>query len=147
MASKQVFTLTGSSSASASTTTIVTTLGASLLGYDWFSIDATLTGATGGTLDVYIQRKVTDNVWVDWIHFPQIAGGGSGKYSAMSGADKTIHAVAIGTDAGHGTPALAANTVVGGHPGSTVRVVTVTGAGVSVAGTFAIYLGCWKSDK
>ncbi len=147
MANRSVFPLTGSSSASASTSTIVATFGGSLLSYDWFTIDGTFAGATGGACDWHIQRKVTTDVWADWLHFPQIAAGATKRYSVMSGSDKTIHEVTHGTDASHGTPALAANTFVGGHPGQTVRLVAVTGSGVSVASAATVYLTCWQGTK
>lgn len=148
MASKQVFTITGSSSASASTTTIVGNNQGSLLPFDWFTVDASLTGATGGTCDVYLQRKVDDNIWADWLHFPQLtAGQAATQYTAQGGSGTTIYVVEQGTDASAGTPALAANTFVGGHPGQFVRCVAVTGIGVSVAASITIKITGWKSDK
>lgn len=147
MAERKLFTLTGSSSASASTSTIVATLGASLILYDRFIIDATFAGATGGTCDWYLQRKITDNVWADWLHWPQIVAATTKRYSAQSGSGIAIAEVTHGTDASHGTPALAANTFVGGIPGQTVRLVAVTGTGVSVASTATVYLTCWIESK
>src|ERR1700722_8289834 len=36
---------------------------------------ATLQGATGGTLDIYVQVSGDDGIWRDAIHFAQLAAG------------------------------------------------------------------------
>ena len=113
------------------TTQVVATC-AGLLRFDRIMVDASLTGVAGGTLDVYLQREVDTNVWADWAHFPQItAGNAAVEFSLQSGSDKTIHTVEQGTAASAGTPALAAGTLVGGHPGNRLRMVFVTGAGAT----------------
>lgn len=130
--SSQVFLLEGTSPATASTVIAATVHG--LDAFDEFMIDASLLGATGGTLDVYLQRKVAEDVWVDWLHFTQLSAGGSAvSYSVSThgkGGNATgqIVAVGIGTNSSAGTPALAAGAFVGGHPGSSVRMVFVAGA-------------------
>lgn len=127
------------------TTEIAADIFDDLLDYDWFSVDADLTGATGGTLDVYIQRWVENDVWRDWIAFPQIAAGVAvAYYSAQSGGNTTIQAVGNGTDSA-ATPALAANSFVGGHPGRKARVVLVAGAATSAGASQVIRLTAWKS--
>jgi hypothetical protein len=95
-------------------------------------IDATLTGATGGTLDVYLQRKVADDSWFDWVHFPQLADGAATKrYTVtITGNGSTIVEVGGGSDASPGV-ALAANTAVDVTPGGDVRIVFVAGVGTS----------------
>lgn len=117
--------------------TETTEVGSSATGLDEFQeihIEADLVGATGGTLDVYIQRKLADDLWRDWIHFPTIsAGGGAVKYSVPPGYTKDIYTVGGGTDASPGI-ALAADTFVGGHPGNTIRAVYDAGPSTS-AGT------------
>lgn len=139
----QLFTLTGTSPASASTA-----LGGVAPGldrFDGFNIDADLVGATGGTLDVYLQRQVADNVWRDWLHFPQLtAGGAAVRYSVSTapGVANTIVAVGTGTDSA-ATPVLAANTFVGGHPGTKVRVVLVAGASTSAGAVYTIHIKGW----
>lgn len=119
--------------------------------YDWFTIDAQLVGATGGNLDVYLQRQVavdaevSGGVWADWLHFPQLSGSASAvKYSAISGANTTITVVGNATDASGATPALAANTFVGGHPGNKLRAVYVAGSGTSAGAAVKIYITGWK---
>lgn len=146
---RKLFTISGTSPAAAGTAIV----GSALRGlekFDWFTIDAALVGATGGTLDIYLQRQialdseVTGGVWADWLHFTQLAAAASAvKYSVQTGADKTLSTVAHGTDASAGTPALSAAAFVGGHPGLAVRCVAVAGASTSAGAAVTIYLGCF----
>lgn len=112
--------------------------------FDFFMIDAALVGATGGTLDVYLQREVGDlgsGTWRDWLHFPQLAAGAAAVYYSLStGADKTIVVVGNG-----GTPALAVNTFVGGHPGYQLRAYYVAGASTSAGAAVAINIMAWRN--
>ena len=71
-ADRKVFTITGTSPGSASTA-IVGSVARGLRAYDWFTVHANLQGATGGTLNVRLQRKITDDVWSDWVSFTQLA--------------------------------------------------------------------------
>lgn len=129
-----------SSSASASTTTAPANGTVfELEQYDAITVAAKIVGCTGGTLDVYLQRKLETDVWVDFAHFPQVAAGATKYYQLSASLGATINEVGTGTDATP-APALAANTVVAGHPGTCLRVVCVTGAGVSVAGTVTLYV-------
>ncbi len=113
--------------------------------YTWFMIDADLQGATGGTLDVYLQRKLATNVWRDWVHFTQLAAGASAvKYCVTPLSTNAIFIVGGGTDAAPGV-ALAANTNVGGHPGEIVRIVFVAGASTSAGAAQTIRIQCWQS--
>lgn len=143
---RRVIIISGTSPSSASTA-VLSGLAAGLEGFDEVRIDADLVGATGGTLDVYVQRQValdaeiSGGVWVDWIHFPQLgAGAAAVRYSVSPGAGVAISPVGVGTDASAGTPALAANTSVGGHPGSAVRVVCVAGVSTSAGATVKVYV-------
>jgi len=95
------------------------------------SIFSTLQGATGGTLDVYIQYSPDGGTtWVDYAHFPQLAAGAgatSRVWSASKNAQQTT-LTSVGTGA---SPALGANTIVGGDWGDRLRVVAVAGASTS----------------
>lgn len=142
----QTFTITDTSPAAASTA--VGTVLAGLADYQAFRIDAALVGATGGTLDVYLQRKVKDNVWADWLHYTQLASGGAAvKWTAVAGvpvlSTTLTSTFGIGNDASPSV-ALAANTFTGGHPGSAIRPVYVAGASTSAGAAVLIYLTCWK---
>lgn len=129
-------------------------IGTAVLGlrpFDWFTIDAILIGPTGGTIDVTLQRKIGDlpdgtavDLWVDWLHFPQVSAGTTAKYSAISGASTTIQTVGM-VAAATFTATLAANTFVGGHPGDQIRAVCTTGAGTSGAAAQKIYITAWNA--
>lgn len=137
-------TITATSPASASTAVAVATV-PGLEKFDWFAIEADLAGATGGTLDVYVQRRLANNLWRDWIHFPQLAAGAAAvKYSVQSGSTTTITVVGGGTDASPGV-ALAVNTALGGHPGSELRVVFVAGASTSAGAAQTVRVYGWKN--
>lgn len=121
--------VTATSPASASTTILGTFRGLSR--WDSFTVVAELQGATGGTLNVYLQRKIADDVWSDWVSFTQLASGAAAvKYAVCPTASNTISTVGSGSDATP-SPALAAGSCAGGHPGDAVRVVAVAGAGTS----------------
>lgn len=136
----QVFHVTDTSPAAASTV-----VGAGLRGLGRFTslrIDALLVGATGGVLDIYLQRLVAANVWADWCHFVQLASGGAAaRYSLKCAmADSTtIVAANAGTDA---APAvgLSAATFLGGHPGEGFRLVYVAGTSTSAGAAIELYV-------
>ena len=142
---RKVFTITGTSKASSGQALVGSAL-AGLDKYDYFMVDALLVGATGGTLDLYVQRKLDTDVWLDWIHFPQLAGGASAIYysaSCQPGNGLTV----VGKTADNGTtgaPALAANTIVGGHPGDQIRLVCVAGGGTSVGAAVTVYVSAFN---
>lgn len=137
-------TISQTSPAEASTVVATTTV-AGLEHYDWIAVEADLVGAAGGTLDVYVQRKLAANLWRDWIHFPQLAAGSAAvKYSVQSGSTNDIYPVGGGTDAAPGV-ALAVDTAVGGHPGTELRVVFVAGAGTSEGAAQTIRVFGWKN--
>jgi hypothetical protein len=105
---------------------------------DRLVVDATLLGGTGGTLDVYLQRKIAADTWRDWIHFPQVAAATAKKYTVtITGDGTSIVETGGGSDAAPGV-ALAANTAVNVIPGGDVRVVFVSGGGVSVGASNSI---------
>lgn len=143
---RQLFTITGTTPAAASTAIVGSNVGG-LAAFDYFTIEAALIGATGGVLDLYLQRRVADasevagGVWADWLHFPQLgAAAGAIKYTARSGVDTSIRVTGFGTDASGGTPALAANTLCGGHPGEVLRLVAVAGVSTSAGAAVTIYI-------
>lgn len=101
-----------------------------LQNYDALSIRATLTGATGGTLDVYLQTSVDGVEWRDYAHFAQIAAAtAAATYGfSVSRSGQQVSITAIGKDA---SPAIAANAVLGGDFGNQMRAVYVAGVGTS----------------
>ena len=101
-----------------------------------FTIVRTLQGATGGTLDVYLQFSPDGSTWYDWAHFDQQAG------SAAANTKVWVPALTnTSTTIGSGTsPALAVSTFIGGHPTKAVRVLYVSGSGTSVGAAQTIKL-------
>ena len=106
-------------------------------GFDAIVLDAYLQGATGGTLDIYVQRLAPDGTnWLDYAHFPQLADGAAAQwYTAELQPALGINAVGSGT-----SPSLAANTILGGHPGSEIRLVFVAGTGTSAGAAQRLFV-------
>jgi len=98
--------------------------------YEGVDIVAELQGATGGTLDVYVQLCPDGQNWYDVIHFAQQAAAGSlNIYQAtLSLATTTTAPIAVGKNL---SPALAASTVVNGAWTDRLRLVMKAGASTS----------------
>lgn len=114
------------SPAAASTAASANALG----GFDSFDaveIVASLQGATGGTLNVYVQASWDGGTsWFDWIAFPQLAAAASTIHHRVSpGLPGVINTV--GKDL---TPLLSAGSVAGTW-GPMLRVVYKAGASTS----------------
>lgn len=143
---KTAQTVTATSPAAASTTVAADQFKGSMLSNaDMLVVDALLVGGTGGTLDVYLQRKLDTNVWRDWIHFPQVAAGTTKRFTvAVTGEGSTIVDCGGGSDASPGV-ALAANTAVNVLPGSDVRVVFVAGVGTNAGASNSVTITPYQS--
>lgn len=136
---KQVAIFSGTTPAAAGThvETAVTGLGP----FKTASIVAQLIGATGGTLDLYLQGSSDGGTtWYDIAHFAQLASGAGALnkvFSISKGAITALTTTGIGTLT---TPAvgLAAATVVSGDFGDRIRLVEVTGAGASAGAAIVI---------
>lgn len=138
---------TGATPASASSALVAGCIvGPSLNKYDWFEIDVVATGGTGGTLDVYLQRKLETDVWVEFAHLPQVAAATTKYFSLKSQAGTAITEVGKFNDAGSGTAVLAANSLVGGHFGDIFRVYVTAGAGTTVAGAVTLYVRAFRAQ-
>lgn len=123
------FTLSGASPAAAGAAVGVTVTG--LGAYRSLSVYANLQGATGGTLDVYLQYSPDGGTtWVDYTHYAQLAAAAAATalVFAVSRAGQQTTITTVGTGL---TPALAADTVVGGGWGDRLRVVFVAGSGTT----------------
>lgn len=145
---KDAQTVTLTSPAAASTAVGATQFkGSMFLSAEKLVIDADLTAGAGGTLDVYLQRKIASDTWRDWIHFPQLTAAQSKKYSlSITGDGASIVEVGGGSDAVPGV-ALAANTAVNITPGGDVRVVFVAGVGTSAGGSNVITITPYTERK
>jgi hypothetical protein len=111
--------------------------------YRGLRIEAFLIGATGGTLDVYLQRKLGPNAWTDWCHFAQLASGAAAAKFSLACEHANVASITtaanVGTDGAPGV-ALAANNFVGGHPGDIIRAVYVAGASTSAGAVLAFHV-------
>jgi len=107
------------------------------------TIDAALVGATGGTLDVYLQRRVGAD-WVDWVHFTQLSAGAAAVRYVMD-TDKTPDTGAAVTVGANTTPLLAAGEMAGSRPGDTIRALYVAGASTSAGAAVSIKLTGWQA--
>jgi hypothetical protein len=99
--------------------------------YDAVDVIADLQGATGGSLDVYLQISPDDGQnWYDIIHFPTISAGAAVKsYQApISNSTVTNTPILVGKNL---NPALAGGTVVNGAFSDRMRLVFVAGSGTS----------------
>ena len=113
------------------------------------SIDSIVRAGTGGTLDLYLQRRIDVNMWLDWIHFPQVIAGATSAFTLIvdgsGNYNNPIVMVGLSTDA-TASPALAANGLANTLPTlnsnvtSEVRLVMVAGAGTSAAGSVSVYV-------
>lgn len=102
-----------------------------------FVIDAALIGATGGTLDIYLQRKV-GATWVDWYKFPQLLAAASAVRTTLDcDAASQVAETAVGTGS---SPVLAASKLTCRHPGDEVRVWMVAGVSTSAGAAVSITL-------
>jgi hypothetical protein len=105
---------------------------AGLIGdYKGAQLVADLVGATGGTLDVYVQNSPDGGLnWYDVVHFPQIAAGAA--LASYSAPISTATATSVPTQVGKNlSPALAANKVVNGALTDRLRLVMVAGLGTT----------------
>jgi hypothetical protein len=107
---------------------------------DSMIILADLVGVTGGTLDVYLQVAPKEaDIWMDYAHFTQLGAGAAAITRAWS-VTRFAQVTSVATVARGDVPALAANTILGGDFGERMRVITVTGGGVSAGADITIRL-------
>lgn len=114
-------------------------------------VDATLLGATGGVLDIYVQSSVDadqagNGTWYDVIHYTQLAAGGAAVrwVATLSRGFNKIAAAPNSVNPVSGTPTLAANTLIADALGNALRVVAVAGAGTSAGAAQTVKLGVSK---
>lgn len=129
--------ITGTSPA-AQGTAVVGSVTGQLGQYDGLSIIATLEGATGGTLDVYLQYSPDQGTtWIDYAHFPQLAAGAASSIRVWN-VSRVAQQLTLTTVGSGSSPALAANTILGGEFGDRMRCVCVAGASTSVGASVVI---------
>lgn len=140
--------LTGTSPAAPGTvagTAANTLLLSGMARFDAISIEATLQGATGGTLDVFLQVSCEYNEinpletvngaiggnWTDYVHWTPLAAGAASVTTRVSPSLSNV----ITTVGLNLVPLLAAGTCVGGFWGHAMRLLFVAGAGTSLGAT------------
>ncbi len=137
---------TVASSAAVTNSTVAGVAIGLLDGMTCLQIFAALVGATGGTLDVYLQNSPDFGVsWQDYAHWPQLAAGAAAvKYTmnVSAYAQSVTMLTPVGVDL---TPSLGANTCVGGTWGDRFRLVFVAGAGTSVGAAVSVRIVGQKS--
>jgi hypothetical protein len=115
--------------------------------YDAVDITADITGATGGTLDVYVQIS-NDNGqnWYDVVHFAQAtAGHAIASYQApISNSTATTAPTVVGKNL---SPALTAGAVVNGAFGDRMRLVMVAGSGTSAGAPVKVTIAPQRSGS
>lgn len=113
--------------------------GVDLDGFSGLAIVAVLQGATGGTLDVYVQTSPdSGTTWFDYIHFPQLAAAAATiRYAVAVSQSGLLTLSVVGTNL---TPALPANTVVGGAWGDRMRLLLASGAGTTAGAVQKLFV-------
>jgi hypothetical protein len=142
MSAKNLGTLTGTSpaeSAPAAADAAAASLGtvAGLAKYDLIQVYCEVQGATGGTLDLYLQTSFDEGTtWWDWAHLDQLSAAAAAvKYVVQPSTSTAILTIGKGS-----SPALAAGEVCGPW-GNLMRVWMVPGASTSAgaAQSFTFY--------
>lgn len=137
----KVFSVSDTTPASASTAAGDTFRG--LADFEALTVVANLVGATGGTLDVYLQTSHDGGTtWYDWARFPQLAAAAGAikyRFGVPTAGESLITVVGAGT-----SPALAANTIVGGFWGDSMRALYVAGASTSAGAAITIDIVAYK---
>lgn len=136
------FSIVGTTPAAASTAAVgVPAVFAQFLdAIESLDIDADLIGATGGTLDLYLQTSVDGGTnWYDYAHLTQLAAGAAASHVrfGVTRHAQALTPVVVGKNL---TPALAAGTVVGGPFGDRMRLVAVAGAGTTAGAAISIFM-------
>jgi hypothetical protein len=108
------------------------------------NVVAELVGATGGTLDVFLQAGFPDGSWIDVVHFAQLASAAAAiTYSTqLSNLPQPASAapVAVGTGLHSGATGLAAGTTVQGLNSSMFRLLMCSGVGTSAGAAVKVYV-------
>lgn len=130
--------ISGTSPAAASTAA-GTVIACGLADLDSLTVVASLVGATGGTLDVYLQTSHDGGTtYYDWAHFTQLTAGNAAlKVVAHVPRTQNVAATTIGSGT---SPVLAANTITGGSWGDQMRLLFVAGASTSAGAAISVQL-------
>lgn len=105
--------------------------------YDWTAYAtfvASLTGLTGGSLDVSIHDSPDQLTWYEYCRYPLVtAAAALANYSYTPAFNDKVQAIGVYPAAlATPVPVLASGTGRGGHPFAYLRAVFIAGAGTSV---------------
>lgn len=117
--------------------------------FDACDVIAELRGATGGTLDVYVQISPDDGAnWYDIIHFPQLANGAAAViYQApISNATTTTFSVVVGKNLSPALTVSGTTGVVNGAFSDRMRLVMVAGSGTSAGAAIVVRVAAQRSE-
>lgn len=111
---------------------------------DVIRVKANLIGATGGTLDVYVQTSCNEGAtWDDQVHFAQLGAGAGAVIQVCSIAKGALTPTTIGSGT---SPALAAGTAVQGTWGSQWRLLFVAGTSTSAGAAIKVTVSALRED-
>jgi hypothetical protein len=116
--------------------------------YESIGVVAELTGATGGTLNVYLQNSGDQGLtWFDMIAWPTITAGASVVYysSPLSQSTTTSTTTIVGKGASPALVAGANGAVVNGAFSSRLRLVMVAGSGTTAGASVIVRLAAQRS--
>ncbi len=130
-----------------SATTTYGTATPGLQTYDAIKGRVTITGVTGGTLNIYVQQSWDAGVtWDDCAAFTQAAAAAAATtYDFSIVLDSTIRTIKSGTLA-TAVPVLTAGTICAGPWAPLLRLVATTGASTTLGNTTDLYLFAWQSS-
>ncbi len=137
-----LFTLTGTTPAAPSTAVVgaPAVFATYIDAPESLDICASLIGATGGTLDLFLQTSPDGGAtWFDYGHYAQLAAGAAAFRNrvGVSRFQQALTPVVVGVNL---TPLLAAATFVGGPFNDRMRLVAVAGAGTTAGAVITIQL-------
>lgn len=143
---RDLLTVTADKTSPASNTYQVTTGVAGFAVFKALTFIATITGGTGGALDVLIETSPDGGTtWYEYAHFPQVSAAATATYRYAPALNDTI--VQVGKNNLSGSTlttsmTLAANSAAGGHWGDMLRVRYVAGSGTSAGASQLISVLC-----
>lgn len=127
---KRTETITATAPAGASTSAVTSGTGiiSGLSDFDTLSFFATITGGTGGTLDVIVEDSDDGTDWYEYCHFAQVAAATASTQRYSPALNDTV--VAVGKNLTT-TMTLASGAGAGGKWQDRMRLRFVTGSGNS----------------
>jgi len=119
----------------------------SLADYDSIEIEAELVGATGGTLDVYVQSNDTESgTWYDAIHFAQLNSGATAVIYRTAISRYASAAVAPTVIGKNLSPTLVPATAIQNGFGDRLRLVMVAGTSTSAGAPVSIKVTGFRTE-